>query len=141
MPDCWALWHWRCPHVDDFTGELPPVLGRAITHHWFDPCDLLATDARSELRQEFRERQRGGGWQMAEDPRRVRLAAEAVSCTDLEACSFGRLRLGPWPPRDSCRRATAADEAVRSCRRKSVAWRPDPIRKNAAHLHASASSP
>ena len=66
MPDRWALWHWRCPHVSDFTGELPPIRGRAITQHWFDPCNLLATDARSELREEFRERQYGGGWQMAE---------------------------------------------------------------------------
>ena len=66
VPDRWALWRWRCPHVADFTGELPALRGRAITHHWFDPCDLLATDARSELRAEFRERQRGGGWQMAD---------------------------------------------------------------------------
>jgi len=69
VPDRWALWHWRCPHVDDFTGELPPILGRAITHHWFDPCALLVPEARSELREEFRERQRGGGWQMANGPR------------------------------------------------------------------------
>jgi hypothetical protein len=66
VPDRWALWHWRCPHVDDFTGELAPILGRAITHHWFDPCDLLGSDARSELRGEHRERQHGGGWQMAQ---------------------------------------------------------------------------
>lgn len=64
LPDRWALWHRRCPHVADFSGELPPLLGRAITHHWFDPCDLLRPDARSELREEHRERQRGGGWQM-----------------------------------------------------------------------------
>lgn len=63
-PDRWALWHWRCPHVADFSGELPKMLARAITHHWFDPCDLLRDDARSELREEHRERQRGGGWQM-----------------------------------------------------------------------------
>jgi len=68
VPDRWALWHWRCPHVADFAGELTPILGRAITHHWFDPCDLLATNARSELREEFRERQHGGGWQMARAP-------------------------------------------------------------------------
>ena len=66
VPDRWALWRWRCPHVDDFTGELPPLLGRAITHHWFDPCALLASDARSELREELRERERGGGWRMAQ---------------------------------------------------------------------------
>jgi hypothetical protein len=68
VPDRWALWRWRCPHVADFTGELQPILGRAITTHWFDPCDLLASDARSELRGEFRERQRGGGWEMARAP-------------------------------------------------------------------------
>lgn len=66
VPDRWALWHWRCPHVGDFAGELPPILERAITPHWFDPCDLLVADARSELREEFRERQHGGGWQMVE---------------------------------------------------------------------------
>jgi hypothetical protein len=64
VPDRWALWRWRCPHIADFSGELPPLLGRAITPHWFDPCDLLRADARSELREEFRERQHGGGWQM-----------------------------------------------------------------------------
>jgi hypothetical protein len=68
LPDRWALWHWRCPHVADFFGDLPPMLGRVITAHWFDPCDLLRPDARSELREEFRERQPGGGWQMTEAP-------------------------------------------------------------------------
>jgi hypothetical protein len=66
VPDRWALWHWRCPHIADFGGELPPILGRAITPHWFDPCDLLRADARSELREEFRERQQGGGWKLAQ---------------------------------------------------------------------------
>lgn len=69
IPDRWALWRWRCPHVADFSGELPPILGRAITPHWFDPCDLLRADARSELREEYRERQIGGGWKMREPPR------------------------------------------------------------------------
>ena len=32
--------------------------------HWFDPCELLRDDARSEYRAEFRQRQSGGGWQM-----------------------------------------------------------------------------
>ena len=64
LPDRWALWHWRCPQVIDFSGELPPLLARAVTTHWFDPCDLLVPDTRSELREELRERQRGGGWQM-----------------------------------------------------------------------------
>src|SRR4051794_19055370 len=39
VPDRWALWHWRCPQVNDFGGALPPILGRAVTDHWFDPCD------------------------------------------------------------------------------------------------------
>ena len=74
VPARWALWHWRCPHVADFSGDLPGMLGRAVTHHWFDPCDLLRPDARSELRDEHRERQRGGGWQLTEAPRARRPA-------------------------------------------------------------------
>jgi hypothetical protein len=66
VPDRWALWHWRCPEVADFSGEMPPIRGRAVTPHWFEPCDLLVPDARSELREEFRERQVGGGWQMSQ---------------------------------------------------------------------------
>lgn len=61
-PERAALWHWRCPDNPDFAGELPPVLASATTTHWFDPCALLSSDARSEYREEFRERQRGGGW-------------------------------------------------------------------------------
>ena len=63
-PSRWALWHWRCPQVADFTGELPPIRARAVTEHWFDPCELLRPDARSELRPEFRVREHGGGWSM-----------------------------------------------------------------------------
>ena len=59
----WALWNHRCPDNADFDGELPPLLARATTHHWFDPCELLTESARSELRPEFRKRQRGGGWE------------------------------------------------------------------------------
>ena len=59
-----ALWHDRCPVSPEFSGDLPPVLGRARTVHWFDPCALLSDDARSEYRPEFRERQPGGGWQL-----------------------------------------------------------------------------
>jgi len=59
-----ALWHDRCPTSREFAGDLPPVLGRARTVHWFDPCALLGDDARSEYRPEFRERQPGGGWQL-----------------------------------------------------------------------------
>lgn len=69
VPDRWALWHWRCPQVADFSGDLPSMLGHAVTLHWFDPCDLLGLQARSELREEFRERQRGGGWQMTDTSR------------------------------------------------------------------------
>ena len=61
-PERDALWHFRCPAAAEFSGELPRVLGRETTAHWFDPCELLAADARSELRPEFRTRQRGGGW-------------------------------------------------------------------------------
>lgn len=52
------------PERRAFTGELPPILGRAVTEHWFDPCELLKDDARSELKEEFRERQDGGGWKL-----------------------------------------------------------------------------
>ena len=43
-----------------------PVLGASRTIHWFDPCELLTEDARSELRPEFRRRQEGGGWEPIE---------------------------------------------------------------------------
>src|SRR5690349_17069193 len=62
VPDRLALWHWRCPDNPDFAGALVGPLGTAVTEHWFDPCELLRPDARSELRAEFRERQCGGGW-------------------------------------------------------------------------------
>ncbi|HEY1690915.1 MAG TPA: hypothetical protein VGG39_02060 [Polyangiaceae bacterium] len=66
VPDRGALWHHRCPGERDFDGELAPILERAVTAHWFDPCELLAADARSELRPEYRRRQEGGGWEFAE---------------------------------------------------------------------------
>ena len=62
-PQRGALWHGRCPENPEFAGSLPPLLGAARTIHWFDPCELLGPDARSEYRVEFRERQAGGGWQ------------------------------------------------------------------------------
>jgi hypothetical protein len=65
LPDRHALWHHRCPDIAEFDGELGPILGRAVTEHWFDPCELLAANARSELRPEFRRRQEGGGWEQA----------------------------------------------------------------------------
>ena len=64
LPTRGALWRYRCPDNTEFEGQLAPVLARAITNHWFDPCELLRDDARSELREEFRERQAGGGWTM-----------------------------------------------------------------------------
>ena len=63
-PKRWALWNHRCPDNDDFTGQIPDIVGTARTAHWFDPCRLLSPDARSELRPEYRRRQRGGGWKM-----------------------------------------------------------------------------
>jgi len=60
--DSSALWHYRCPENGEFQGQLPPVLAAARTEHWFDPCELLLPDARSELKEEFRMRQAGGGW-------------------------------------------------------------------------------
>lgn len=65
VPDRWALWKHRCPDNPEFEGELPAILGASRTHHWFEPCELLTEDARSELRPEFRKRQRGGGWEPA----------------------------------------------------------------------------
>ena len=78
VPDCWALWHWRCPHVADFSGDLPPILGRAVTPHWFDPCDLLRPDARSDSRGVPRA---ATGRRLADDRSagRVRPGAQAVS--------------------------------------------------------------
>lgn len=66
VPDRFALWHRRCPTIPDFFGELPPILEHVTTEHWFDPCELLSPDARSELRPEFRKRQAGGGWEHLE---------------------------------------------------------------------------
>lgn len=62
VPDRSALWHTRCPENPDFSGALLRPVAAARTEHWFDPCALLGPDARSEYREEFRERQSGGGW-------------------------------------------------------------------------------
>ncbi len=63
VPDRAALWNWRCPdagfHPTDALIEVREV---ARTVHWFDPSELLAADAWSELRPEYRKRQDGGGW-------------------------------------------------------------------------------
>jgi hypothetical protein len=62
VPDRLALWHWRCPNNPEFSGRAPELLAAATTTHWFDPCELLLPEARSEYKAEFRERQCGGGW-------------------------------------------------------------------------------
>jgi hypothetical protein len=61
-PKLGALWHDRCPDNPEFSGALPEIVALARTSHWFDPCELLGPEARSELRAEFRVRQCGGGW-------------------------------------------------------------------------------
>jgi hypothetical protein len=62
VPDRRALWHHRCPDVEEFGEATIEILERAITPHYFDPCELLRADARSELKAEWRERDEGGGW-------------------------------------------------------------------------------
>ena len=62
IPDRWALWHHRCPDNPEFAGDLPEIFAQSRTLHWFDPCELLTPDARSELIPACRRRQRGGGW-------------------------------------------------------------------------------
>ena len=42
-----------------------PLRERVTTVHFFDPCELLRPDARSEIRPEHRRRMRGGGWELA----------------------------------------------------------------------------
>jgi hypothetical protein len=63
VPERAALWHRRCPTSEEFAGDLPALRGEERTVHWFDPCELLSPDARSELRPEHRRRQSGGGWE------------------------------------------------------------------------------
>jgi hypothetical protein len=62
VPERRALWHARCPDNPEFGGVLTDILSMARTPHWFDPCELLTPDARSEYQAQFRERQCGGGW-------------------------------------------------------------------------------
>lgn len=64
LPDRDALWHARCPENPEFEPrELAPMLGEVRTLHWFDPCELLTADARSEMKPSCRRRQRGGGYE------------------------------------------------------------------------------
>ncbi len=62
VPERWALWNHRCPDNPEFEGTISGVLEKARTKHWFDPCQLLVADARSEYKPSHRRRQRGGGW-------------------------------------------------------------------------------
>lgn len=62
MPSRGGLWRLRCPANAEFVGELPAILARGVTEHWFDPNMLLDASARSEYRPECRVRQPGGGW-------------------------------------------------------------------------------
>jgi hypothetical protein len=57
-----GLWRTRCPDNPEFDGATLKPLSTARTVHWFDPCELLVENARSELREEYRARQCGGGW-------------------------------------------------------------------------------
>ncbi len=57
-----SLWSMRCPGNPDFPAPPATPLARSATVHWFDPCELLVPDARSELLPEHRVRQEGGGW-------------------------------------------------------------------------------
>jgi hypothetical protein len=67
VPDRFSLWHSRCPDNADFaqraTVPLPKLIARATTEHYFDPCELLVDDARSELKPSCRKRAVGGGWE------------------------------------------------------------------------------
>lgn len=65
-PERWALWRWRCPDNADFAGDLPPMAMSWRKEHWFNPCELLTDDARSELKPGCRQRAPGGGWEPAE---------------------------------------------------------------------------
>lgn len=64
VPERGALWHSRCPESPEFSGHAPQLVAAYRTEHWFDPCELLSSSARSEYREEFRERQCGGGWML-----------------------------------------------------------------------------
>jgi hypothetical protein len=60
-----SLWAMRCPGNPEFDAPPAVPLARSATMHWFDPCELLLPDARSELLPEHRVRQDGGGWTSA----------------------------------------------------------------------------
>ena len=60
-----SLWSMRCRGNPDFPAPAADPLARSATLHWFNPCELLLPDARSELLPEHRVRQEGGGWSAA----------------------------------------------------------------------------
>jgi hypothetical protein len=60
-----GLWALRCPDNPAFAEVPAKPLARSVTLHWFDPCELLTPDARSELKAECRVRDDGGGWRPA----------------------------------------------------------------------------
>ena len=66
-PERAALWSMRCPGNPDFAAAPATPVARSATVHWFDPCELLQPDARSELLPEHRVRQDGGGWTSRSD--------------------------------------------------------------------------
>jgi hypothetical protein len=61
----------------DVVGEPPPERGRVRTLHWFDPCELLVPEARSE-----RKREHGN------DGRWVAPATSEIPAGDSGPCSF-----------------------------------------------------
>lgn len=64
VPTRYALWKFRCPDINEFTGAMPRILGYARTRNWVDPKGLIGDDAPSEIKPEFRNRVRGGGYAM-----------------------------------------------------------------------------
>lgn len=70
VPERKALWALRCPENPAFDSKAAVPLARSTTIHWFDPCELLRADARSELRAEHRVQQDGGGWMCVPDSKR-----------------------------------------------------------------------
>jgi hypothetical protein len=62
LPSRGGLWKFRCPNNSEFEGEIPEIISHSKTVHYFDPSELLGNDARSELKEEYRQRQSGGGW-------------------------------------------------------------------------------
>jgi len=68
IPERKGLWAMRCPDNAAFGGATKASpRARSTTLHYFDPCELLRPDARSELRPEHRVMQEGGGFTCATD--------------------------------------------------------------------------